>query len=60
MRWNVFSENKERISILDNRNYLIESTLEVLEQELDAVIELTKIYHPIKALKKLWFIVTPV
>jgi hypothetical protein len=40
MRWNAFSENKERISILDNRNYLIESTLEVLEQELDAVIEL--------------------
>ena len=32
-----FSENKGTyIHTFDNRNYLIESTLEVLEQELDA------------------------
>jgi DNA-binding LytR/AlgR family response regulator len=45
---NVFSENKGTyIHTFDNRNYLVESTLVVLEQELDAkeFYESTEIYN---------------
>jgi DNA-binding LytR/AlgR family response regulator len=53
---NVFSENKGTyIHTFDNRNYLVESTLEVLEQELDekSFRINRKFIIPMKAIKEI-------